>query len=57
LPDWLEGPLLIIATFVLSFADYEIVRRVGVLRPWFGLASNNAPSQRLQGAAASPASS
>jgi len=33
----LEGPLLVTATFALSFACFEIVRRVRVLRPWFGL--------------------
>jgi glucans biosynthesis protein C len=32
-----EGPVLVLATFVLSFAGYALVRRVGVLRPWFGL--------------------
>jgi glucan biosynthesis protein C len=53
-PAWLEGPVLIAATFVLSFAGYELVRRVAVLRPWFGLASA-APAQRLQGGAPSAA--
>jgi peptidoglycan/LPS O-acetylase OafA/YrhL len=33
----LEGGLLVIATFVLSFAGYECVRRVRWLRPLFGL--------------------
>ncbi len=32
-----EGPVLVVATFALSFAGFEIVRRVRVLRPWFGL--------------------
>jgi glucans biosynthesis protein C len=34
----LEAPVLIIGTFVLSAAGYTFVRRIGVLRPWFGLA-------------------
>jgi glucans biosynthesis protein C len=32
-----EGPVLVGATLVLSYAGYEAVRRVGFLRPWFGL--------------------
>ncbi len=55
LPAWFEGPVLIAATFVLSFAGYEFVRRVRLLRPWFGLASQTPPAQRLQGGAASAA--
>jgi hypothetical protein len=54
-PAWLEGPVLIAATFVLSFAGYELVRRVRLLRPWFGLAAETPPAQRLQGGAASAA--
>ncbi|CAN5361723.1 acyltransferase family protein [soil metagenome] len=48
-PPLFEGLVLIAATFVLSWASYELVRRVGVLRPWFGLgsaASQRAPLQR-----------
>ena len=33
----IEGPLLVIATFALSFAGFELVRRVRWLRPLFGL--------------------
>jgi glucan biosynthesis protein C len=33
-----EGPLLIAATVAICFASFEIVRRVGWLRPLFGLA-------------------
>ncbi|WP_210412679.1 acyltransferase family protein [Luteimonas granuli] len=33
----LEGPLLVLATFALSFAGYELIRRVRLLRPLFGL--------------------
>lgn len=35
----LEGPLLIVATFALCFLGYEIVRRIAILRPLFGLKS------------------
>jgi surface polysaccharide O-acyltransferase-like enzyme len=38
-PPALEGPLLAVATLALSFAGYEAVRRVPLLRPWFGLRS------------------
>jgi len=51
----IEAPLLIAATFVLSFAGYEAVRRIRVLRPWFGLPSASAP-QQFHGASASAAS-
>jgi peptidoglycan/LPS O-acetylase OafA/YrhL len=33
----LEGPLIILVTFVFSYAVYELVRRISLLRPWFGL--------------------
>ena len=33
----IEGPILIICTFTLSYAGYELIRRIGFLRPWFGL--------------------
>jgi surface polysaccharide O-acyltransferase-like enzyme len=36
----IEGPILIICTFTLSYAGYELVRRIGFLRPWFGLKSS-----------------
>jgi glucan biosynthesis protein C len=32
-----EGPLLIVATFAVCFASFELIRRVGWLRPLFGL--------------------
>ena len=53
LPAPLEGPLLIAATFVLSFAGYLLVRRVRLLRPWFGLTAAPPRAQQLQGGAAS----
>jgi glucans biosynthesis protein C len=34
-----EGPLLIVATFAICFASFEAIRRVGWMRPLFGLAS------------------
>ncbi|MFT3668312.1 MAG: acyltransferase family protein [Pseudoxanthomonas sp.] len=37
IPPLLEGVLLVFVTFAACFAGYEIVRRVGWLRPLFGL--------------------
>jgi hypothetical protein len=37
IPAIAEGPILVIVTFALCFAGYEIVRRVDWLRPLFGL--------------------
>ncbi|MCD9007080.1 acyltransferase family protein [Luteimonas sp. XNQY3] len=37
LPLWAEGPLLVLSTFGLCFAGYEIIRRIPALRPLFGL--------------------
>lgn len=34
----LEGPLLAVATLVAAVALYALIRRIGWLRPWFGLA-------------------
>ena len=33
----IEGPLLILATYALCLLGYEAIRRIGVLRPLFGL--------------------
>ena len=33
-----EGPVLVLATFALSIAGFEALRRVAWLRPCFGLA-------------------
>lgn len=33
----LEGPVLAFATLLLSYAGYQVVQRIAVLRPWFGL--------------------
>ena len=44
LPAGIEGALLVVATFVLSFAGFETVRRVRWLRPLFGL--NTPPCHR-----------
>lgn len=38
----IEGPLLVGATFALSAGCYALVRRVPLLRPWFGLAPRQA---------------
>ncbi|HEY1138344.1 MAG TPA: acyltransferase [Xanthomonadaceae bacterium] len=51
LPPLAEGPLLVLATFGLSFAGFEIVRRVRWLRPLFGLKAS-APSPVVTPAAA-----
>ena len=37
LPQGLEAVILITATFAACFATYEVVRRLGPLRPLFGL--------------------
>jgi hypothetical protein len=37
LVPWIEGPLLVLATFALCLAGYEAVRRLGPLWPLFGL--------------------
>jgi len=36
-PVWIEAPVLIALTIVSCWLGYEIVRRVGFLRPLFGL--------------------
>ncbi len=38
-----EGPLLVLATFGLSFTGFELVRRLRWLRPLFGLKANPRP--------------
>ncbi len=56
LPVWAEAPLMIAMTVASCAAGYEIVRRVGFLRPLFGLKpeKRNAtrPLSRPDGAAA-----
>ena len=37
LPPLLEGPLLVVLTFAACFGGYELIRRLPVLRPLFGL--------------------
>jgi len=34
---WLEGPVLVIGTLLLSYLAYRMVRPVPWLRPWFGV--------------------
>lgn len=36
----IEGPLLVLATFTLSYGGYLLIRRINILRPWFGLKKN-----------------
>ena len=38
----IEGVLLVVLTFCISFGVFEVVRRVGVLRPLFGLGRRTA---------------
>ncbi len=37
LPPVVEGPGLVLATFAICFGAYEVIRRIPVLRPLFGL--------------------
>ncbi|WP_394697158.1 acyltransferase family protein [Pseudoxanthomonas japonensis] len=50
IPPLVEGPLLVAITFATCFAGYEGIRRVGWLRPLFGLTRRQAP--RVKAAAA-----
>jgi surface polysaccharide O-acyltransferase-like enzyme len=36
-PAWLEATIVIVGTFVTCALTYEVVRRIGLLRPLFGL--------------------
>lgn len=52
-----EGPLLVAVTFATCLAGYEMVRRVGVLRPLFGLKRASPPrpaSRPVQDTAPAP---
>ena len=44
----IEGPLLVLATLLVSFAGYEFIPRVAWLRPLFGL-KRTAPGKRAPG--------
>ncbi|MCF7220313.1 acyltransferase [Marilutibacter chinensis] len=37
IPPLLEGPLLVLATFAICLGGYELIRRIPLLRPLFGL--------------------
>ena len=50
-PPWAEGPVLVLATFALSLAGFELIRRVPLLRPWFGLVRDDALSTSRRPAA------
>jgi glucan biosynthesis protein C len=52
-PPGLEASMLVVLTTVLCFAGFEIVRRVPVLRPLFGLAPRRAPAALAPSMAAS----
>ena len=45
----LEGPLLIVATFGVCLLGYEIIRRIPLLRPLFGLKWAATPARRPPG--------
>ncbi|MGY1520124.1 acyltransferase family protein [Luteimonas sp. A482] len=45
-----EGPLLAVLTFALSFAGYEFIRRIPPLRPLFGLKHRPPPRPTLPAA-------
>ncbi len=47
----LEGPLLVGLTFALAFAGYEVIRRVPLLRPVFGLRYDASGQHTAPGAA------
>jgi fucose 4-O-acetylase-like acetyltransferase len=40
-----EGPILVVGTFALCFAGYELIRRIGPLRPLFGLPWTTRPDR------------
>lgn len=53
IPPLAEALLLITATFALCFGAYEVIRRVALLRPLFGLKARDAVrvgGERLDGA-------
>ncbi|HEY8974836.1 MAG TPA: hypothetical protein VIN75_11500, partial [Burkholderiaceae bacterium] len=50
-----EGPLLVAATAAICLASFEIVRRVGWMRPLFGLAPAPAASSRPASLGTAPA--
>ena len=54
IPASIEGPALILATYALCLAGYEIIRRLGWLRPLFGLKSKTAAAPSLAHSAQSP---
>lgn len=49
----MEGTLLIALTFAVSFGMFEVLRRMPLLRPLFGLGRERAPAQTRAPAAAS----
>jgi glucans biosynthesis protein C len=55
MPVWLEAPILISITVASCWLGYEIVRRIGVLRPLFGL-KTSAPKRGSDATRIEPAS-
>jgi glucan biosynthesis protein C len=55
LPPALEAALLVLLTLGLALAGFELLRRVGWLRPWFGIGEPAAAAAR-DGAVQAPAS-
>jgi hypothetical protein len=47
MPPFGEGVVLVVLTLCGSFAVFELVRRVGVLRPLFGLGARRDGGERL----------
>lgn len=54
LPVWVEAPLVVLGTVAACAAGHEVIRRVGVLRPLFGLKRRRRAPGSLPGNAASP---
>ncbi|USX23250.1 acyltransferase family protein [Oxalobacteraceae bacterium OTU3REALA1] len=49
-----EGLILVVLTFCISFGVFEVVRRIGALRPLFGLGRRPAKVQQAHHAEAAP---
>ena len=47
IPPGIEAPLLLSLTFSLSFCGYLMLRRIAVLRPWFGMRTSVAATRSL----------
>jgi glucans biosynthesis protein C len=47
LAPMVEGPVLVLGTLACCFVGYELVRRVALLRPLFGLKQERRESRAL----------